>query len=212
MRPRLLIADDHHLVIEGLTKLLEQEFDIVGISHNGRDLVALSQQLRPEVVVVDITMPELNGIEALRQLNAGPEPPKCVVLTQQTDRAYAQAAFRAGAAAYVIKQSAASELRHAIHEVLAGRFYIANQLRQAINQPVDPARNPSELFGQSLTPRQREVLQLVAEGKSAKEIAAALRISAKTVEFHKASLMDHLGLRTTAELTRYALQQGIVAE
>jgi DNA-binding NarL/FixJ family response regulator len=212
MRPRLLIADDHHLVVEGLTKLLEPDFDVAGIAHDGREFVALSQQLNPDIVILDISMPDLNGIEALRQIGAGPHSPKCVILTQQTDRAYVQAAFRAGAWAYVIKQSAAAELRHAIHEVLAGRFYVASSLQRSIGGPVDPTRNPSELFGQSLTPRQREVLQLVAEGRSAKEIALILHISAKTVEFHKASLMDHLGLRTTAELTRYAIQQGIISE
>jgi len=211
VKPRLLIADDHGLVVEGLGKLLESEFDIIGWAANGRELVDLTRTLIPDIVIVDISMPELNGIEAMRQIVAENQTVKFVVLTQQTDRQYVQAAFRAGAHAYVVKQSAAAELRTAIREVLEGRFYVAPSIPRATDAPIDPNRNPSEFFGGGLTPRQREVLQLVAEGKAAKEIAMILHISPKTVEFHKACLMDQLGLRSTAELTRYAISQGIAS-
>lgn len=211
MRPRLLVADDHGLVVEGLRKLLESEFEVIGWAANGRELVDQTRSLNPDVVIVDISMPGLNGIEAMRQVLAGGPPVKFVVLTQQTDRQYVQAAFRAGASGYVVKQSAAAELRSAIHEVLNGRFYVAPSIPRALQSPIDPAQNPQDFFGGGLTPRQREVLQLVAEGKAAKEIATILHISPKTVEFHKACLMDQLGLRSTAELTRYAINHGITS-
>jgi DNA-binding NarL/FixJ family response regulator len=213
MRKRLLIADDHMLILEGLSRLLAVEFDIAGTATNGRELLAKADELRPDVIVLDIGMPELNGIEAARRLAKILPSPKIVFVTQQLDPAYIHAAFAAGALGYVAKQSAASELVEAIHRALRGNFYVTPLAgEQAIQYSNLGSRgNPAELFGSELTPRQREVLQLIAEGKSTKEISQALAISPKTVEFHRNSLMDELGVRTTAELTRFALARGIVS-
>ncbi len=210
-RPHVLVADDHPLILEGFRRILEPRYEIVDTAVDGRALVAAAQRLRPEIVILDIGMPLLNGIEAARQIHGSLPKTKLVVVTQQSDRHYIQAAFRAGVSAYVVKQSASSELLTALDEALAGHYYITPSLAKDLPEfHLDPRRNPADLFGAELTPRQREVLQLLAEGKSAKEIAGVLRISTKTVEFHKACIMDVLGLRTTAELTRYAVANGIV--
>lgn len=213
MRKRLLIADDHLLMLEGLTHLLAVEFEIVGAAADGRALLAKAEQLRPDVIVLDVGMPELNGIEAARRLAKTLPSAKIVFVTQQLDPAYVHAAFASGALAYVAKQSAASELIQAIHRALRGNFYVTPLAGDQAAQYTDLGfrGNPAELFGGELTPRQREVLQLIAEGKSTKEISQALHISPKTVEFHRNSLMDELGVRTTAELTRFALARGIVS-
>ena len=213
MRKRLLLADDHGLMLEGLTRLLAGEFEIVGTVVDGRSLVAEAERLRPDVVVLDIGMPELNGIEAARRLNKSLPACKIVFVTQQLDPAYVHAAFTAGAKAYVAKQSASTELVEAIHRALRNLYYVTPLVGEKAAElaALDPSRNPSEFFGSSLTPRQREVLQLVAEGKTTREISLALHISPKTVEFHRNSLMDELGVRTTAELTRYAVSRGIVS-
>ncbi len=211
-KPRLLLADDHALMLEGLSRLLSNEFEIVGTATNGRMLLVEAEHLKPDVIVLDIGMPELNGIEATRRLNRSLPTAKIVIITQQIDPAYVHAAFTAGAHGYVAKQSAVKELVEAIRLALRDRYYVtplagADAARIA---SVSPNKNPAEMFGISLTPRQREVLQLVAEGKSTKEISAILAISAKTVEFHRNSLMNELGMRTTAELTRYALSHGMI--
>ena len=213
MRKRLLLADDHSLMLEGLTRLLAGEFEIVGTVVDGRSLIVEAERLRPDVVVLDIGMPELNGIEAARRLNKSLPGSKIVFVTQQLDPAYVHAAFTAGAKAYVAKQSASTELVEAIHHALRNLYYVTPLVGEKAAElaALDPSRNPSEFFGSTLTPRQREVLQLVAEGKTTREISAALHISPKTVEFHRNSLMDELGVRTTAELTRYAVSRGIVS-
>lgn len=212
MSKRLLLCDDHTLMLEGLTRLLSTEFEIVGTASNGRMVMSEAERLQPDVIVLDIGMPEMNGIEATRRLSLSIPSAKIVIITQQLDRAYVRAAFDAGAKAYVAKQSASTELVQAIHRALHNRFYITPLVDQEAADMVafQPTRNPSEFLGGGLTPRQREVLQLVAEGKTTKEISLILKISPKTVEFHRNSLMDELGVRTTAELTRYAVQRGIV--
>jgi DNA-binding NarL/FixJ family response regulator len=207
-RPRILIADDHVLVVEGLRKLLEDEFDVVGAVDNGRALLAAAERLKPDVVLVDVSMPLLNGIDACAHLRALVPSTRVVVLTMHADRSYAAEAFRAGAAGYVLKGSATPELVRAIRSVLRGGRYVARALPAGV---LARERLAGEARPGHLTLRQREVLQLVAEGRSAKQIAAVLRISVKTVEFHKARVMDQLALRSTAELTRYAVQHGIVA-
>jgi DNA-binding NarL/FixJ family response regulator len=210
-RPRLLIADDHPLILEGLRRLLENEYDIIGAASDGRSLVATAERQRPDVVLVDIAMPLLNGIEAIRQMRAALPHTRAIVITQQTGRQYIQEAFRAGAYGYVIKQSAAAELVTAIRQVIRGHLYVSESLRALVPPGfLHSAESRSNVVIGALTQRQREVLQLVAEGMSVKEIAELLRISPKTVEYHKAGIMDELGLRTTAELTRYALANGIV--
>lgn len=199
-------------MLEGLARLLASEFEIVGTANNGRTLLAEAERLRPDVIVIDIGMPELNGIEAARRLSKSLPSAKLVFVTQQLDPAYLHAAFSAGAKAYVAKQSAGKELVHAIHMALRDNYYVTPLAGQEAVQlaGLDPKRNPAGMFGARLTPRQREVLQLVAEGKTTKQISAVLHISPKTVEFHRNSLMEELGVRTTAELTRYALTRGIV--
>jgi DNA-binding NarL/FixJ family response regulator len=210
-RPRIMLCDDHGLIIEGLRKLLEKEFDIVGVAENGRELLAEVDHLKPDAILLDISMPLLNGMEAAKQIHARNPQVKLVFVTQKADREYVHAALRAGAFGYVLKQAAATEVKNALREVLAGRYYVSPALRKTIPDVVyNTNQNPSELFAQSLTPRQREVLQLVAEGRSNKEIAAILNVSVKTVDFHKAAIMDELGIRSTAELTRYAIEHGVI--
>lgn len=209
---RLMLADDHALMLEGLSQLLSSEFEIVGTATNGRTLLAEVERLRPDAVAVDIGMPDMNGIEATRRLTQQFPEIKVVIVSQQLDPAYVHAAFRAGANAYVAKQSATKELVRAIHLALRDRYYVTPLAgpEAARLANLDANKNPADMFGAQLTPRQREVLQLIAEGRSTKEIALALDISTKTVEFHRNGLMDELGLRTTAELTRYAISHGLV--
>jgi len=205
----MLLADDHKLFLEGLRLMLGSEFEITGCASDGRTLIEMACRLRPDLILVDISMPVLNGVEAMRQIRQEFTTSRFIVVSQHDGRHYVEAAFLSGASGYVVKQSPGSELRTAIHEVLAGRYYIDSSV--AGKAGVESHACPTRMFGSSLTQRQREVLQLVAEGKSAKEMARILNISPKTVEFHKASLMDHVGLRTTAELTRYAIEQSIVS-
>jgi DNA-binding NarL/FixJ family response regulator len=209
---RILIADDHVLMLEGLSRLLAGEFEIAGVARDGRRLLAAAERFRPDVIVLDIAMPELNGIEAARRLNKILPSAKLVFVTQYIDPAFMHAAFAAGAMGYVAKQSASTELLRAIHEALCDRYYVTPLAGSEATEftVLHPKANPMRMFGAALTPRQREVLQLVAEGKSSKEIACALNISVKTVEFHRNSLMDELGVHSIAELTRYAIASGIV--
>lgn len=210
-KPRILIGDDHALIIEGLRSILGSEFDVIGVCANGRDLIAQTEQLQPDAVLVDVSMPVLNGIEAARRIKTIAPNVKIIFVTQRADSEYVQTAFRIGASAYILKQSVAGEVIAALREALAGRYYVTRSLFNGIPEAlVHPCRNPAELFGGTLTGRQREVLQLVAEGKSNKEIAGVLNISLKTVDFHKARIMDELRLRSTAELTRYAIEHGMV--
>ena len=209
-KPRLVLADDHGLIVEGLRTLLSKGYDIVGIATNGRELLEEVERLEPDVVLLDVSMPLLNGMEAARQIKARNPKAKLVFVTQKSDRMYVQAALRIGACGYILKQAASTEIEGALREILAGRYYVTPSLRKGIPDALyDPTKNPSELFGNSLTPRQREVLQLVADGKSNKEIATILNVSVKTVDFHKAAIMEELGLHSTAELTRYALEHGM---
>lgn len=213
MSVRILIADDHVLMLEGLARLLSAEFEVIGTAPNGRILLEEADRLRPDIIVLDVAMPELNGIEAARKLAKTLPSAKIVIVTQQLSPEYLRAAFSTGAKAYVAKQSAASELIAAIRLAISNRYYVTPLagVEAAKIANLSSSQNPAELFATRLTPRQREVLQLVAEGKSTKEISSALGISAKTVEFHRNCLMDELGVRGIAELTRYAISQGLVA-
>ena len=212
MRPRVIIADDHQILAEGLRSLLEPEFELIASVENGRDLVTKTKEMRPDVVIADISMPLLNGIDAAQQiLNDNPRA-RIIFLTMHADMAYAAEAFRVGAAGYVLKKSAAAELVTAIQEVLKGGVYVTPaiakaMMRDAFSGRVSKAARP----GASMTPRQREVLQLVAEGHSIKEIASILGLSPKTVEFHKYRIMEVLDIRTTAQLTQYAVKHGVVS-
>ncbi|MBV9083396.1 MAG: response regulator transcription factor [Acidobacteriaceae bacterium] len=211
VKPRVLIADDHALIVEGFRSVLSSHFEIVGVVQEGHSLITEAVKLRPDLMLLDIGMPLLNGIDAARQVLQILPSTKVVFVTQQTDRRYVQAAFRAGASGYILKESAIAELVPALRQVLEGRFYITPLLRRNISDTaLKSSVNPSELFADTLTVRQREVLQLVAEGKAAKEIAALLNISLKTVEYHKAGIMEALGVRSTAGLTRYAIEHGMI--
>ena len=210
-KSRILLADDHRILAEGVRGLLEPEFDLVGIVSDGRELVEAARELRPDVIVADISMPSLNGIDAVTQIRAAGVSCRVVFLTMQRDVSYARRAIEAGASGYVLKHSAYEELIAAIQEALQGRTYvtplIAGELfrsyREEGTQPPDST--------QRLTPRQREVLQLSAEGRSAKEVASLLHISSRTAEFHRARVMKVLGVRTTAELVQYAIRNGIIS-
>jgi DNA-binding NarL/FixJ family response regulator len=211
-RPRVLIADDHRIVAEGLRGLLEPEFDLVGIVENGRELLAAVEKFCPDVIVADISMPLLNGIEAVRQIKKTHDNIKIVFLTMHPDLTYAVSAFEAGASGYVLKHSAPSELVAAIQSALRGKTYVtpllAGELMQFYKEKKPAGRD--ELT--KLTSRQREVLQLLAEGRSAKEIATILNISSRTVEFHKYRMMADLGVKTVAELVQYATRHGIATQ
>jgi DNA-binding NarL/FixJ family response regulator len=208
---RILIADDHLILAEGLRGLLEPEFEVVGVVADGRELVATAKKHRPDVIIADVTMPSLNGIEAAVQLRDAGVKAKVIFLTMHHDVAYARRAMEAGGAGFVLKHSVANELITAVREALQGRTYvtpmIAGELlqsyREGDSRPHDPA--------QRLTARQREVLQLFAEGRSAKEVAAVLKISIRTAEAHKARILEALELRTTAELVQYAIRNGIIS-
>jgi len=209
-RPRVLLADDHLLVAEALTSLLTPEFDLVGLVEDGRALVEAARALRPDVIVADVTMPHLNGIDALVQLRQGGDRTPVVFLTMHRDVAFARRALDAGASGFVLKHSASVELVAAIRAALQGKTYLTPQLAGEV---LEAMKEGSEQAGDpvaSLTPRQREVLQLLAEGRSAKEIAASLGISARTVEFHKYQMMETLDLHTNAELIHFAIKHGLV--
>jgi len=209
-RPRVLMADDHLLVAEALKSLLTPEFDLVGVVEDGRALVEAAGRLRPDVIVADITMPQLNGIEALVQLRQGGDSVPVVFLTMHRDVTFARRALEAGASGFVLKHSASVELIAALHAALEGKTYLTPQLAgevlEAMQQGPERAADPID----SLTPRQREVLQLLAEGQSAKQIATTLSISARTVEYHKYQMMETLGLRANAELIHFAIKNGLV--
>ena len=210
-KPRVLIADDHQILAEGLRGLLEPEFEVAGVVADGRELVAAAKALRPDVIVADITMPSLNGIEAAVQLREGGSEAKGVFLTMHRDVAYARLAMEAGAAGFVLKHSVASELVTAVREALQGRTYVTPMIAGELLQSYREGDSGPRGRAPRLTARQREVLQLIAEGRSAKEIAAALKISIRTAEVHKARILEALGLRTTADLVQYAIRNGIIS-
>jgi len=207
-RTRVLLADDHVLLLGAFEKLLTPEFEIVGQVSDGHALVAAVDEVKPDVIVVDIAMPHLNGLEAGRKIKQLNSNVKLVFLTMNEDPELAAEAFRAGASAYLLKRSAPSELLTAIRAVMQGRSYVTPLVTQGLMgslMQVDE-RAPSV----ELTPRQREILQLLAEGHSMKEIAAVLNVTPRTVAFHKYRMMEQLHVKSTAELVRYAVQHHIV--
>jgi DNA-binding NarL/FixJ family response regulator len=207
-RPRVLLAEDHTLVREGMRQLLAEEFEVVDAVEDGRALLLAAERLRPDVIILDISMPKLNGLDAARQLVRLCPASRLLFVTIHADPAYVQAAFEAGGHGYVVKSEAAAQVVAAVRTVMAGQRYLAPTTAS------DPRTPPPVAGGAALhdglTARQREILQLVAEGRTAREIGTILTISRKTVEFHKSSIMRLLDLRTTADLTRYALARGII--
>ena len=210
-KPRVLLADDHKIVIEGLKNLLCDEFEIVGSVEDGRALVEQASTLYPDVIVADISMPQLNGIEAARQIKKIDKNIKIVFLTMHQDATYAANAFEAGASGFVLKHSASSELIRAIHEAIKGRTYVTPLIAGDLIHTYQEGGSPEKNLFKKISPRQREVLQLLAEGKIAKEIASILNISTRTVEFHKYRMMEQLNIKTSAELVRYAIKHGIIS-
>ncbi len=211
-RAKILLADDHRIVAEGLRGLLEPDFELVGIVEDGRAMLEAVDKLKPDVVVADVSMPLLNGIEAVRQLKKKNKNIRVVMLTMHLDVTYAASAFEAGASGYVLKHSAPSELITAINSALMGRTYITPLLAGELLQ-FHKQKPPGESHTLAqLTSRQRQVLQLLAEGRCVKEVASILQISTRTVEFHKYSMMESLGLKSSAELVRFAVKHGLVSE
>lgn len=198
-KPRLFLADDHFLVMETLSVLLAPSFEVVGVATHGSSIVEDVIRLRPHILVLDITMPNANGLDLCRSVIAAAPATKVVFLTMHTTRMTVTEAFRAGAAAYVVKSCGSQELMTALTTVLSGGTYISRELQEALAKP----------DGEELSERQVAVLRLVAQGLSAKQIAFRLNISSRTAEFHKNSIMDKLKLRTTAQLTRWAMEQGL---
>jgi DNA-binding NarL/FixJ family response regulator len=205
------LADDHQIVLEGLQNLLESEFEIVGTVEDGRALVKEAERLSPDVIVVDISMPLLNGIEAVRQIRKTDDQIKVVFLTMHPDVTYATMAFDAGASGYVLKNSASRELVTAINEVMMGGTYVTPIIAGELMQTYKEAHPGQDALDKKLTTRQREILQLLGEGHSAKKIADLLSISPRTVETHKYNMMQELNLRTTADLIKFAIKHGIVS-
>src|SRR5262245_54271771 len=205
-RPTVLLADDHRIMVEGLRGLLAPEFEVVGVVSDGRELVAAAKRHRPEAIVADISMPTLNGIEAAVQIRAAGVASKVIFLTMHRDVAYARRALEAGASGFVLKHSAPSELVTALRDALRGQTYVspmvAGELFESYREA--SARTPDE--ASRLTRRQREVLQLLAEVRSAKEVASILKISPRTAEFLRARILAALGIQTTAELVQYAIR------
>ncbi len=213
---RILLAEDHILVGEGLSKLLEKDFALIGTASDGRALVQMVKDHTPDIAIIDITLPLLNGLEAARQIKKHEPHTKIIFLTMHSEDKFVQEAFKAGGLGYILKQSATTELVFAIHEVNQGRTYISPSVAQVmVSQALNPTLSPSpDNFGTNptdLTQRQMEILQLVAEGKSNKEIALILNLAVKTIEFHKTRIMQTLGCTTSAELTKYALIHGIIS-
>jgi DNA-binding NarL/FixJ family response regulator len=205
---RLLLADDHSLILEGFRHVIEPKHEVVGMVTDGRALVEATLRLRPDLIILDITMPLLNGIDAAREIKKRLPEVKLLFVTMHANPTYLQAALDVGATGYVLKSSAREEILTAIEKVLKGEFFVTPGVcPKSLEEGADPARVAASL---RLSPREREILQLVAEGRSTKEVAHVLHISQKTVAFHKDNVKRKLGLRTTAELTKYALQEGLV--
>jgi DNA-binding NarL/FixJ family response regulator len=210
-RPRLLLADDHPLFLAGLQTLLEAECEIVGAVNDGRALVEAASRLKPEVIVLDIGLPLLNGIDAARQIKEEQPETKILFLTMHASLAYLKDALAAGASGYLLKTSAREGLLGALRDVIRNRIHVSPGFGEEIVEQFE--RHPRSFAGSEsvLTARQREILQLVAEGRTAKDMARILNVSLQTVAFHKHQIMNKLGLHTTAELTKYAIQEGLVA-
>jgi len=211
MKTRVLVADSHPVTLEGLCHVFERrEYELIGKVRNGQAVVRVAVEQRPDVLILETALPLLNGVEAALRIRQQNSRIKLIFFTAQQDAHSVRAAFRAGGNAYVPKCAEASELLVAVQEVLAGRLYLSRAVTPAAERVLAEIGSACG-FGKHLSLRQREVLQLVAEGKTAKEAADILHVSVKTIEFHKTKLMNNLGLRSSVELARYAVQYGFVA-
>lgn len=207
----VLLADDHAIVAQGLASLLRETVDLIGTVHDGRALLDAAKALKPDIIVTDISMPLLNGIDAVQQLRAEGVTAKVIVLTMHADAALAADAFRAGVSGYVLKQSAGDELMTAINEAAQGRTYLTPLIAKDLITVLLEAKKAQDADHPKLSPRQRQVLQLIAEGRTAKEIGAVLNISTRTAESHKYQIMDALGVETTAALIQEAIRMGLIS-
>jgi len=208
-RPRIFLADDHTLLVDAFRKLLEPEFEIVGAASNGRDLLANAPDSKPDLVIVDLGLPLLNGMAAGRELKKLLTRTRILVVTVNEDSAVAHEALREWASGYLLKKSAASELTYAIREILSGKTYVAPSVAKKLTE--DFIRDPVTRSKGSLTPRQREVLQLLAEGRTMKEAANVLNLTTRTVAFHKYRIMEDFGMHSNSELYKLAIRERLVS-
>jgi DNA-binding NarL/FixJ family response regulator len=207
-RARVLLADDHTLVAEAFRKLVEPHYEVVGIVADGRALIAAARSLKPDVIVVDLAMPLLNGLEATAQLRQLSPKSKIIIVTMEEDSSVAADAIRKGASGYLLKTAAASELLKAIQDVLKSKSYVTPQIAQGMMDSW--VRDPRQGQGKHLTQRQREVVQLLAEGRTMKQVAAILSITPRTVAFHKYKIMEEFGLKSNAELFQFAVREHMI--
>ena len=213
MALRIIIADDHRLIRQGLKSLLEsQGFEVVGEAEDGRSAVKLVKKLDPNAVIIDISMPELNGIEATRQIHRETPQVKVIVLSMRSDRQAVLAAFAAGTSGYLLKESAFEEMIIAIKVALEGRTYLSPAIAHVlVRESIEQWSVSAEPMGRGISSREREILQLVAEGRSSKEMAESLYVSVKTIETHRKQIMNKLNLHSIAELTKYAVREGVTS-
>jgi DNA-binding NarL/FixJ family response regulator len=212
MRPLILLADDHSIILAGIRSLLDGHYDVVGQVSDGRSLVEAALRLRPDLTILDVGMPLLNGIDAARQIKKEWPRAKLLFLSMHSSKVYVREAIEAGGLGYVLKSSAAEELRTAIQRVLRGHAYLAKSFDSEVLETVQSSLRKPGRSSVQLTGRQREVLQLIAEGRVNKEIAAILKVSVKTVEFHRGRMMSKLGVHSVAGLIRWAVQAGLTGE
>lgn len=210
MQTRVFLTDDHSLLLEAFRTLLEPHYDVVGTATDGREMLSKVKKLEPDVVVLDISMPNLNGFDAGEKLKKILPDVKLVFLTQNEEPETVSEAFRIGANGYLLKKSAASELFETIETVVSNGSYVSSEIAAQMNKSFEKRPGSEKLHG-TLTVRQREVLQLLAEGNTMKQVAAILNITARTVAFHKYQIMDNLNLKTNSELVQYAIKRGIVS-
>jgi len=213
MTTKIILADDHKIMREGLRALLEKQadFEVTAEAENGLDAVQLTKKLKPNIVIMDIGMPGLNGIEATRQITAEVSSTKVIALSMHSDKRFVIEMLKAGVSAYLLKDSASEELASAIRTVLSGKPYLSPRITDVVLKDYLNTLTKEPSAFTLLTPREREVLQLIAEGKTTKEIATALFVSVKTVDTHRQQLMEKLNLRSVAELTKYAIREGLTS-
>ncbi len=214
MNVKIVLADDHSIVRQGLRALIEKQSDmqVIGEASNGRETVAMVQDLQPDVVLMDVSMPDMNGVEATRRIKIGFPQMKVLALSMHSDRRFAMEMLKAGASGYLLKDSAFEELVHAIRSVVSGHTYLCHKITDVvIRDYLDiSAKEVSSVFS-TLTVREREVLQLIAEGRSTKDIATLLKVSVKTIETHRQQIMEKLNIHSVAELTKYAIREGLTS-
>lgn len=209
-RTRIILGDDHSLVLEGIRRLLDSKYDVVASAENGKLLVSEALRLKPEIIVLDITMPILNGIDAAKEIHKALPETKFVFVSMHANAVYVRKAMEAGASGYVLKSGASDELLQAMEVARKGGTFLSPGLGHDVIEDINVRPRDSSHHVLDLTGRQRQILQLIAEGKQNKEVAAILHVSVRTVEFHRSRLMSRLGARTAAELSRFALNEGLI--